>query len=316
MVLDKFKLIIIKKYHSKGKLLLSGEYFVLDGALALAIPCRFGQSMTVETLDETKIICKSWNFQKELWFEAHYNISDFNILYTNNEKVAITFQKMLFYIFNNNKENSLLFNKKNGILIQNHLEFPNEWGLGSSSTLINNLAQWSNTNPYDLLEHTMGGSGYDIACAKANSAIYYQIKNNTPYSEAINFFPDFHESIYFVHLNKKQNSREGIQHYRNTTIQQETIEQISSLSRHMYEAKNLSTFRQIMDRHESLVATTLNLTKVKELYFKDLDASVKSLGAWGGDFVMIATNMKSEDLQNYLYNNNFKTFFKYKEISL
>ena len=44
------------------------------------------------------------------------------------------------------------------------LEFPREWGLGTSSTLISNLADWAGADPYALLDKTIGGSGYDLAC--------------------------------------------------------------------------------------------------------------------------------------------------------
>ena len=37
-------------FYSHGKLLLTGEYLVLDGALALAVPCKLGQSLTVRSI--------------------------------------------------------------------------------------------------------------------------------------------------------------------------------------------------------------------------------------------------------------------------
>lgn len=37
-------------FKSNGKLLLTGEYLVLDGAVALALPTKMGQIMTVEPL--------------------------------------------------------------------------------------------------------------------------------------------------------------------------------------------------------------------------------------------------------------------------
>ena len=38
-------------FKSNGKFLLTGEYLVLKGAVALALPLKLGQSMNVETLD-------------------------------------------------------------------------------------------------------------------------------------------------------------------------------------------------------------------------------------------------------------------------
>ena len=56
-----------------------------------------------------------------------------------------------------------------GTRVETQLEFPREWGLGSSSTLISNLGLWAETDPYDLLSATLGGSGYDIAAARSES---------------------------------------------------------------------------------------------------------------------------------------------------
>jgi mevalonate kinase len=70
-----------------------------------------------------------------------------------------------------------------------------------------------------LLAKTFGGSGYDIACATAKSAITYQLTTHcSRLTNAIDFNPTFKGYLYFVHLGKKQNSREGIQHYRNLSI--------------------------------------------------------------------------------------------------
>jgi len=38
----------LETYRSNGKLLLTGEYVVLDGALSLALPTTLGQRLTVE----------------------------------------------------------------------------------------------------------------------------------------------------------------------------------------------------------------------------------------------------------------------------
>ena len=35
-------------FYSNGKLLITGEYVVLDGAKALALPTKFGQSLVVK----------------------------------------------------------------------------------------------------------------------------------------------------------------------------------------------------------------------------------------------------------------------------
>jgi hypothetical protein len=58
-----------------------------------------------------------------------------------------------------------------GYNITTHLNFPKKWGLGTSSTLINNIAQWLQIDAFTLLNNSFGGSGYDIACKITNTII-------------------------------------------------------------------------------------------------------------------------------------------------
>ena len=60
----------MKKFHSNGKLLITGEYLVLDGALALAVPYKLGQSLTFIEHQEAILNWKSFNSEGELWFKT------------------------------------------------------------------------------------------------------------------------------------------------------------------------------------------------------------------------------------------------------
>ena len=174
------------------------------------------------------------------------------------------------------------------------------------------------TDPYALLEKTFGGSGYDIACATAKSAITFQIPN--PKSQIINsvyFQPSFQHNLYFVHLGKKQNSRKGIQHYRNfNTDKSDYIEQISELTQKIIHANELDEFCYYLEVHENIVANVLNLRKVKEIYFQDFPGTIKSLGAWGGDFVLVASDESPEMIRHYFQSKGFSTFLPYHTIIL
>ncbi len=48
-----------QEFYSNGKLLLSGEYAVLDGALAWAIPTTFGQYLRISINTSAEISWKS-----------------------------------------------------------------------------------------------------------------------------------------------------------------------------------------------------------------------------------------------------------------
>ncbi len=63
-------------YHSNGKLLLTGEYAVLDGALALALPCQPGQSLSVAEHQEAGLAWQSLDHNNAIWFETRFEVSE------------------------------------------------------------------------------------------------------------------------------------------------------------------------------------------------------------------------------------------------
>ncbi|PLX13828.1 MAG: GHMP kinase, partial [Marinilabiliales bacterium] len=149
-----------KCWHSNGKLLISGEYLVLKGASSLAVPINKGQSLEVTENPGSGNINWQANHINGKWFEGKFNIGGIREKsYTSGPE----FQKLLHIIDAVVELKPNFLNQNTDYDIKTHLEFLPEHGLGSSSTLINNMAKWINCNPYDLLEKTFGGSGYDIA---------------------------------------------------------------------------------------------------------------------------------------------------------
>ena len=131
------------------------------------------------------------------------------------------------------------------------------------------------------------------------------------------FSPIFKEHLYFVHLNQKQNSREGIQRYKNLGIDKtEFIEQISELTQKIIQANELDEFCYYLEVHQNIVANVLNLRKVKEIYFQDFPGTIKSLGAWGGDFVLVASDESPEMITHYFQHKGFSTLLRYNAMIL
>ena len=50
--------------------------------------------------------------------------------------------------------------------------------------------------------------------------------------------------------------------------------------------------------------------------FKDFEGEVKSLGAWGGDFVMACTENDAEYVSRYFKNKGLDTVLTYKKLLL
>ena len=60
------------EFYGRGKLLLSGEYLVLDGAEALALGLQVGQRMRVEDVPGDGLEWKSTEKDGSVWFSARF----------------------------------------------------------------------------------------------------------------------------------------------------------------------------------------------------------------------------------------------------
>lgn len=298
-------------FYSNGKLLISGEYLVLDGADAFALPTKFGQDLIVEEGQNNIIEWKSYDYDKHLWFE---NSISFNEVVTNPafeiETVKTTLITILHEAYILNPD---FIKKSNGFKITTNLTFPRKWGLGTSSTLINNIAQWTKINAFTLLKNSFGGSGYDIACAQNNTPILYRVENN--FVEPVTFNPDFTENIHFVYLNKKQNSKAAIHAYNRHKEQNlgKSVVKNNKITHEILNAKTLKQFAYAVEKHEIHLSNILEIETIKEIAFPDFDGAVKSLGAWGGDFVMVVSE---EDPKHYFVSKGYETILSYNEMIL
>ncbi len=311
----------MQKFKSNGKILLTGEYAVLDGAKALALPCRKGQTLEVEKGQEETIEWKSLDNNMVTWFEGEFRINkgEFQPVLSKNQEnnpeminTANRLQQILKAAFNMNSEKFL---KNDGFKVTTHLEFNRHWGLGTSSTLINNMANWLEVPPYKLLEASFGGSGFDIAAARHEHPITFQLTPQGPQAFISDFNPPFQDSLFFVYLNRKQNSREAIAHYRNQSSQDVTAltEKISGITEQIIHSEYLEEFKMLLNAHETLISKAINLPKIKLELFPDFPGLVKSLGGWGGDFIL-ATGQEEE--KEYFRKKGYNTIFYYRDLIL
>ncbi|MEZ4810601.1 MAG: GYDIA family GHMP kinase [Allomuricauda sp.] len=300
-----------EEFYSNGKLLLSGEYAILDGALGLAVPTKYGQSLKVATSASGILDWTSLDEKDCVWFQGKFELANFKVLSSSDPAVAKSLTGLLSEAKRQNP-NFLLDSR--GARVVTQLGFSRSWGLGSSSTLINNMAQWSHTNAYQLLWNAFGGSGYDIACAQHDHPITYQLQNGMPKVNEVSFDPSFKESLYFVHLNRKKSSKDAIAAYRKQRSEKEhLIQNISSLTQKMTHASSLSEFESAMEQHEALLSKILQVPTVKAQLFQDYTGSIKSLGAWGGDFVLATGNEQTLD---YFSSKGFTTVIPYSKMVL
>lgn len=295
-------------FYSNGKLLLTGEYVVLDGATALAIPTRYGQDLCLKLHDSPTLLWKSYNDKGLVWFSDEFQLDTLGSIENKEHPISKTLSQILREARNLNPN---FLSSKQGYEVATHLDFPKDWGLGTSSTLINNIAQWAAVDAFKLLDNSFGGSGYDIAAAQHNTPILYTRENDVVGVEPCNLDWDFSDSLFFVYLNKKQDSREGIAHYRKHGINHRVSKRISEISHLLPKVETLSTFEGLIEEHEHLIAEITHLPKVKAQYFSDYSGSIKSLGAWGGDFILATGNDVNRD---YFKQKGFSTLISFRKM--
>lgn len=302
---------------ANGKLLLTAEYFVLDGVPALAVPTQRGQRLTVAPAKpgaEHDLYWKAYDVDGACWFSQAYNRQEWTQPEEQGEDASARIRQLLFAA---ETLRPGCTDKVVGIEIATHLEFDRKWGLGSSSTLIATVAEWLDVNPYALLEATFGGSGYDLACAVANSPILYERNGTNPTVTNIDWQPDWLQQTWFVYRNQKQNSREGIRAYREQTVNPSVKEEISSITSALLSPTlHLRAAAQLLRRHENIVAHTLDLPPVQEALFSDFSGQLKSLGAWGGDFIWALSEESPEKVRRYFNERGYETVIGYEEMVL
>lgn len=301
------------KYYSNGKLLLTGEYLILDGATGLAVPSQYGQSLQVTSTETETIYWTGIDADGSIWYEDEISFETIRNKTITGEtsNTRSTLIELLHFC---SLHNNAFLSQGKGYRLTTRLTFPRKWGLGTSSTLVNNLAQWLHVDPYRLLAETFGGSGYDIACAQHNHPILFHLENEIPQVEKTVFNPVFKDSLYFIYLNQKQSSKSAIQTYMNQRGRiDKIIPKINLLTEKFLRSITLEEFSNLMLEHEAIVSEVLEMKTVHEALFPDFKGALKSLGAWGGDFILCASKT---DPREYFKVKGYHVIIPYNEMIL
>ncbi|MFN8278007.1 MAG: GYDIA family GHMP kinase [Chitinophagales bacterium] len=303
------------KFYAHGKLLISSEYLVLDGAPALALPTKLGQHLEVNEINQSSdyLHWKALNSEGQPWLSATFRKSNLELLSDSNQSTTML-QTILATARKMNPTAAVWLNAKD-FSVETRLEFPNAWGLGSSSTLMALLQQWLQVDGIQLLRHTMGGSGYDIAAGLSDNAIVYTLGDEKPRWTPVSFSPSFADQLYFVYTGKKQLSSSGIASYRDRHFAKApVIEALERLTEALLNATTLDAFEAAIQEHEALISNVLGMAPVQQTYFADYWGTVKSLGAWGGDFVLLTNNRGHEALHQYLQQKGMPVYFSFHQL--
>ena len=302
------------KYSKKAnaKLLLSGEYLVLNGAKALAIPLKFGQQMTVNSIEEKILIWES-SVNGEIWFSAEFSLADLKLIKTSDVEIANNLLNILKSASGLNPD--FFINYKTGLKVIIDADYPLNWGLGSSSALIYLIADWMGINEFQLNNKVSNGSGYDVACAAAGSPIFYQIIDHKPHITNARIGAAIRNHAVFAWLGNKQNSQQEVENYLKTNKPtQKQIDQISAFSEIMSEVHNAGELIYTIELHEKIISEVLNNKNMVKNRFPEFNGAIKSLGAWGGDFAMFVSEKPCVELRDELKKMGLEVMFSFDEI--
>ena len=301
-----------KSFYGRGKLLITGEYAVVRGAKALAIPTSKGQKLSVSTGRGSDIKWKSLDADGKVWFDAKISLFDFSPLKTNDEEVAKRLASILEAAV---RLNSDFLSTWKGIKVETALEFPRVWGWGSSSTLVYCIAQWADVDPYDLYAATFGGSGYDIACAGSDSPVLFSKVS----SELVDLRPaaingKITPNLYFIYSGIKAGTSNALSYIEENEMDSNWIAEVSEISQCLSETESVSTWLEGIDAHNELLANYLG-SPGPESEFSDFNGAVKSLGARGGDFYLAVSKEGSEYVKSYFGEKGLNEILDYDEVA-
>jgi mevalonate kinase len=267
--------------------MLCGEYAVLQGATALALPAKKGQSLAVEAIPGTidpVLHWQSFDETNECWYSAEIGLPHFYIIESTDSNITI---QLIRFLITAKAMNPSFLNGSQSYKVETRLEFARNEGLGSSSTLTYNIAQWSGTDPFKLHFNAFKGSGFDVAVAQYRQPLLYQVNHQSPTIEVFHWQKPFNDKLFFVHLNGKQDTRAEIEHFKNSPrFSFRQIEELTRVSKLLSHTVDYFEFCLLLEIAEEEVSAALGRPSVKLTKFSDFKGTIKSLGAWGGDYIM------------------------------
>ncbi len=308
----------MRQYYGHGKIMLTGEYASLLGAKVLALPTKLGQMMVVRTRPSNTpmLYWKGIDCEGKIWFSAQFELWHFNVVNSEatpdtNTTMPVVDPDKIFYLqkllLAARAINPHFLRDEEDVFVETRLEFPLDWGLGSSSSLIYNVAQWAYVSPFKLSANVSSGSHYDIACAQSLGPIMYQLdmmnEEPTPTWHSVTFDPSFKENLYFMYRGNKKDTAAEILRFKSLEHSpdfiKKSIEIINDIGQTMLETQSFDQFCHLMDNHEDTIAALIDQPPVKMRHYADFEGSIKSLGAWGGDFTLLASRLPYDTIKEY-----------------
>jgi mevalonate kinase len=295
---------------------------VIQGAKALAIPTVLGQELKFSHNARRKAKIVNWVSSIHggvTWYSNQFNIeNNFEPSTQGSSERTEFIRSLLFAIDELNPD----FFKEQGVYtFKTFMDFDPGWGLGSSSSLIANLAMVAEIQPFDLLFRSSlnQGSGYDVAVCFMGQPLTYHIEEEVyhwaePTELAWN---DFAGKCRLVYLNRKQDSNLEVKRFKSkwkVGHNHDTMKEISEISEKLPSVTDYDEFCNLLAQHELIMSEVLKQKCIKEELFPDFDGVIKSLGAWGGDFILACPKNNPKLTEQYFLNKGYNVIIDFKKM--
>ena len=173
------------KFFSHGKTFTYWGIHGFERCKSISHSHKMGQCIDFQSNDSKTLKWESLDNKNLLWFNATiiFRILLFQIQVI---PIFLTIGKGILKTIRD-QNNSFSYKTEEWLKPAWNLTVIGDWEL--PPTLISNLAQWSQTNPYTYSQIALVASGYDIACATSKSPLIYRKDKTQPHIEACKFDP-------------------------------------------------------------------------------------------------------------------------------
>ncbi|MFP4288286.1 MAG: hypothetical protein ACLFQS_03430 [Bacteroidales bacterium] len=292
---------------SHGKIILFGEYAVLEGNDAVCLPLATGQKLEIQKNDHQKI-CWQWSYKNTI-------IADFSLdpITLQPHEISQGDPAWAAGLITAIRKQNNIFLTDSGYNVRFINHFPHDWGLGSSSATIASLCRIAGADPYIVNDQVMGGSGADIACTDKKNWFVYRKKKSIPQTWFIPFDFPFQQHVVFVYSGQKQATAEHLKQVKEKSERKHfNASEINTLVYRCFSSNTVAELMSNIQMHEQLISEHTGHSPLGGK-FPDFNGQIKSLGAWGGDFFMAVSLENQSDVKNYFQKKGFGLCFTWDE---
>lgn len=293
---------------SHGKIILLGEYAVLYGADALCLPLRTGQTLTVENISGNNIEWK-WIYKTDVIADFIFHKDSLDVLQGEKSNGSQWIKSLITLI----REQNPLFLKDQTLRLTFDNHFPVNWGLGTSSATISSICRLAKVDPFIVNQKLMGGSGADIACTTRSNWFLYRKKPDDQMCWDLPLDFKMSKYFYFIYSGEKMGTAKHLK--KLSSKKQPNKDAMRSLHKLIYKfltVSSVSATNEVIQDHERIISGINGLRPVGGL-FSEFNGSVKSLGAWGGDFFLAVSEWDPERVFNYFHDKGYRDIFRWDD---